>query len=96
MTREVFVWRELECRYDFEGRTKDELIKYLSSLSDIPTEAYLDIGIEDDYGSTRAYVKWSWKELESAQEKETRERQEKTIKEYRRKQYEQLAKEFGK
>lgn len=93
--KEVVVWQEEECRYSLDGKTKNELIAYLSSLT-LPEDATLDIGTEDYYGCTSAYVKWIFKRPETVEEKVIREYREKEQQEYRRRQYEQLSKEFAK
>ena len=87
--------REDDIRYSLEGKSLVEGSKFLMSISsNYPKDAYIGVGLRDNYGE-EAYVVIRYKTEETDEELAKRLAREKQSEDYRRKQFEQLKKEFG-
>lgn len=89
------VTRTEEIDYSNLEGTFDGVIEYLQrKKKDYPEGASLDIYVEGEYGSHDVRVDVVWKEEETDWECKNREAREANQKEWRRKQFEILKKEF--
>ena len=93
MVERLKKFRSKDIRYDIEGNI-GKAINRLKELQKENPDYYIDVGTYDEYGHTYAYVQVEWEELETDKEFKERMNIEAKNKEYRRKQYEILKKEF--
>lgn len=95
-TKKIMVYRKDDIRFSLDGKTLEDASKFLMSISsNYPKDAYIDVGCEQEYGDYTAYLVVSYKSEETDEELAHRVVREEQSAEYRRKQFEQLKKEFG-
>lgn len=95
-TKKITVYRKDDIKYSLAGKTLEDASKFLMSISSAyPKDAYIDVGCEQDYGDYTAYLVVSYRSEETDEELAYRVAREDQSAEYRRKQFEQLKKEFG-
>lgn len=82
-------------KLDLDGLSIEAAVEYLTSMYHKHTDtAYISVSWDSEYDSTIGIVELVYQELETDAEYLARTEREKRGKEYRRKQYEQLKKEF--
>ena len=95
-TKKIMVYRKDDIKYSLYGKTLEDASKFLISISsNYPKDAYIDVGCEQDYEDYTAYLVVSYQSEETDEELAHRVASEEQNAEYRRKQFEQLKKEFG-
>lgn len=94
-SKKIMVPREEDIRYSLEGKTLKDASEFLMSIhTKYPSDAYIDVGLRDNYGE-EAYVVVRYRSEETDEEISKRLAREALSQEYRKKQFEQLKKEFG-
>jgi len=93
MVERLKKFRNKDIKYDIQGNIS-KAIDRLKELQKENPDYYIDVGTYDEYGDTYAYVQVEWEELETDKEFKERVDAAAKAKEYRRKQYETLKKEF--
>ncbi len=97
MDKKIKLYRSKDVRYELDGKTLSELAEFFrKAIEDYPPDsnAYLDIGTEDDYSGTYARVEIKWVEEETDEEFKARLTFNQTVQEQRRKLFKQLQAEF--
>ena len=96
MTTKVnMVHQEEDIRYIIDGVKLKDLAKYFEEQSSkFPEHAYVDIGTEDYYGDTSAYVRIIYRRPETKKEEEDRLSRERLWADQERNQYEKLKAKF--